>query len=128
MSFGWLRRLRRLRRGGAEVLMPLSGISRRERVTQEIDVPGANAFDTSEDGEPTARVEDERADCDLAMKTRLTGNRGEVPRDWPLARHVTGLVPAIHSTGSPRVGGGRKVVRERSESSAKGVGHFSSTP
>ncbi len=25
---------------GAGVLMPLSGISRRERVTQEIDVPG----------------------------------------------------------------------------------------
>ena len=68
---------------GAGVLRPLSGISRRERVTQEIDVPGAIAFDTSEDGEPTVRVEDERADCDLAMKTRLTGNRGEVPRDWP---------------------------------------------
>jgi hypothetical protein len=81
VSLGWLRRLRRLRRG-AGVLMPLSGISRRERVTQEIDVPGAIAFDTSEDGEPTARVEDERADCDLAMMTRLTGNRGEVPRDW----------------------------------------------
>jgi hypothetical protein len=31
---------------GAGVLMPLSGISRRERVTQEIDVPGAIAFDT----------------------------------------------------------------------------------
>ena len=61
MSFGWLRRLRQLRRG-AGVLMPLSGISRRERVTQEIDVPGAIAFDTSEDGGPTARVEDERAD------------------------------------------------------------------
>jgi hypothetical protein len=27
--------------------MPLSGISRWERVTQEIDVPGAIAFDTS---------------------------------------------------------------------------------
>jgi hypothetical protein len=37
--------------------MPLSGISRRERVTQEIDVPGAIAFDTSEDGKPTVRVE-----------------------------------------------------------------------
>jgi hypothetical protein len=68
---------------GAGVLMPLNGISRRERVTREIDVPGAIAFDTSEDGEPTVRVEDERADCDLAMKTRLTGNRGEVARDWP---------------------------------------------
>ena len=68
---------------GAGVSMPLSGISRRERVTQEIDVPGAIAFDTSEDGKPTVRVEDEHADCDLAVKTRLTGNRGEVPRDWP---------------------------------------------
>jgi hypothetical protein len=66
---------------GAGLSMPLSGISRQERVTQEIDVPGAIALDTSEDGEPTARVEDEHADCDLAMKTRLTGNRGEVPRD-----------------------------------------------
>jgi hypothetical protein len=40
--------------------MPLSGISRRERVTQEIDNPGAIAFDTSEDGGPTVRVEDEQ--------------------------------------------------------------------
>jgi hypothetical protein len=43
---------------GTGVLMPLSGISRQERVTQEIDVPGAIAFDTSEDGEPTVRVEE----------------------------------------------------------------------
>jgi hypothetical protein len=41
---------------GAGLLMRLSGISRRERVTQEIDVSGAIAFDISEDGEPTEQI------------------------------------------------------------------------
>ncbi len=41
---------------GAGVLMPLSFISRRERVTREIDIPGAIAFDTSDDGGPTVRT------------------------------------------------------------------------
>jgi hypothetical protein len=44
---------------GAGLSMPLSGISRRERVTREIDIPGAIAFDTSDDGGPTVRVEEQ---------------------------------------------------------------------
>jgi hypothetical protein len=58
---------------GTGVLRPLSGISRRERVTQEIDVPGAIAFDTGEDGEPKVRVEDEREQIESSTNSRRAG-------------------------------------------------------
>ena len=78
---------------GAGLSMPLSGISRRERVTQEIDVPGDIAFDTSEDGEPTVRVEDE-SQIESSTNSRRAGEFGLASKT--AATTATGLGCQCH--------------------------------